>query len=75
MDDNGVWKPIAYRSKTMTPAECNYNIHDKELLAIVQALKEWRKYAQGSPHVVKILTDYKNLVPSTTTKELNGRQI
>jgi hypothetical protein len=59
----------------MTKAECNYDIHDKELLAIMQALKEWRKYAEGSPHTVKILTDHKNLVPFTTTKELNGRQI
>jgi len=39
-DEDGKWRPIAYRSKAMTPAECNYDVHDKELLAIVQALKE-----------------------------------
>jgi len=33
----GKWRPVAYRSKTMSDAECNYNIHDKELLAIFQA--------------------------------------
>jgi hypothetical protein len=44
-DENGQWRPVAYRSKTMTTAECNYDIHDKELLAIVQALDEWRAYA------------------------------
>ena len=59
----------------MTKAECNYDIHDKELLAIMQALREWRKYAEGNPHTVKVITDHKNLVPFMTTKELNGRQI
>ena len=38
--EDGTWKLIAYRSKTMEPAECNYDVHDNELLAIVQALKE-----------------------------------
>jgi len=42
-DGDGKGKPIAYRSKAMKPAECNYDVHDKELLAIVQALKEWRR--------------------------------
>ena len=74
-DETGIWKPVAYRSKTMTKAECNYDIHDKELLAIMQALREWRKYAEGNPHTVKVITDHKNLVPFMTTKELNGRQI
>jgi len=43
-DEDGKWRPIAYRSKTMASAECNYDVHDKELLAIVQARKEWRRY-------------------------------
>ena len=34
------WRPVAYRSKTMSKAECNYDIHDKELLADMQALTE-----------------------------------
>jgi len=55
----------------MKPAKCNYNVHDKELLAIVQALKEWRRYVAGSQYKVRILTDYKNLVPFMTMKELN----
>ena len=36
------WHPVAYMSKKMSPAECNYEIYDKELLAIVQAFEEWR---------------------------------
>ena len=73
--EDGKWRPVAYRSKTMKPAECNYDVHDKELLAIVQALKEWRRYVAGSQHKIRILTDHKNLVPFMTTKELNKRQI
>ena len=73
--DDGTWRPVAYRSRTMSKAQCNYDIHDKESLAIMQALGEWRQYCEGAKHTVKILTDHKNLVPFTTTKELNGRQI
>ena len=73
--DDGTWRPVVYRSKTMSKAQCNYDIHDKELLAIMQALGEWRQYCEGAKHTVKILTNHINLVPFTTTKELNGRQI
>ena len=59
----------------MSKAQCNYDIHDKKPLAIMQAWREWRQYCGGAKHTVRILTDHKNLVPFTTTKELNGRQI
>ena len=59
----------------MAPAECNYDVHDKELLAIVQALKEWRRYLRGSGQHFKVLTDHKNLIRFTTTKELTDQQI
>jgi len=74
-DEDGKSRPIAYMSKTMAPTECNYNIHDKELIAIVQALKEWRRYLRGSGQPFKVLTDHKNLIRFTTTKELTDRQI
>ncbi len=38
--DTGLWHPVAYFSKTMLPAELNYDIHDKEMLAVVRALEE-----------------------------------
>jgi len=59
----------------MKPAECNYNVHDKELLAIVQALKEWRRYLKGSGQHFRVLTDHQNLIRFTTTNELMERQI
>jgi len=74
-DEDGKWRPIAYRSKMMAPAECNYDVHDKELLAIVQAIKEWRRYLRGSGQHFKVLTDHKNLIRFTTTKKLTDRQI
>jgi len=59
----------------MKPAECNYDVHDNELLAIVQTLKEWRRYLKGSGQHFSVLTDHPNLIRFTTTKELKGRQI
>src|SRR5450755_408266 len=58
----------------MSAPELNYDIHDKELLAIVEAFKEWRVYLKGPQHQVLVYTDYKNLVAFTTTKQLNRRQ-
>jgi hypothetical protein len=42
------WHPVAYYSKTMILAEINYLIHDKEMLAIIQALEAWRPELEGS---------------------------
>jgi len=71
---DGKWRPVAYRSKTMSSAESNYDIHDKELLEIVQAFHEWKRYTRGSPKPIRVLTDQKNLVTFMTTKELRERQ-
>jgi len=65
---------IAYYSRKMTPSELNYDIHNKELLAIVAVLKKWRHYLEGAKHQTLIYYDYKNLVHFTTTKELTQRQ-
>ena len=71
---DGKWRPVAHRSKTMSDAECNYDIHDKELLAIVQAFHEWKRYTGGNPKPIRVLTDHTNLVTFIKTKELNERQ-
>ena len=41
---DGKWKPIVFLLRTMQPMERNYEIYDKELLAIVEALSKWRQY-------------------------------
>ena len=73
---DGVLKPVAYFSKKMTPAECNYMIYDKELLAIVKSFEVWRpEVASAAPDKpVKVYTDHKNLEHFMTTKQLNRRQ-
>ena len=43
------WHPIAYFSKKLSAAKQNYNVHNKELLAIVVSLETWRVYAKGAP--------------------------
>ncbi|KAM0723342.1 hypothetical protein Q7P37_000327 [Cladosporium fusiforme] len=63
-------RPVAYLSRKMTPAELNYEIHNKELLAIVEAFRHWRIYLEGHPEEITVITDYKNLTKYTTTKEL-----
>ena len=73
-DDEGRLHPVAFMSKKMTPAECNYDIYDKELLAIVLAFEEWRQHLEPSPHEILVLCDHKNLQYFMTTKMLNRRQ-
>jgi transposase InsO family protein len=71
---DGKWHPIAYHSRKFTSAEENYDVHDKELLAIVVALEHWRVYAESCSDLL-IFSDHKNLVNFTTTKVLNRRQV
>jgi len=54
--------------------ERNYEIHDKEMLAIIHALEEWRHFLEGARHLVEIWTDHKNLEYFMTAKKLNHRQ-
>ena len=73
-DDDEVLRPIAYFSRKHTPAECNYEIFDKELLAIVRAFENWRPELEGSAYPIDVVTDHKNLEYFTTTKLLSRRQ-
>lgn len=68
-------RPVAYFSSKHTAAECNYEIYDKELLAIIKALEEWRPELQGSGEPFEVVTDHKNLQYFMTTKTLNQRQV
>ena len=48
LENGGKWHPIAFFSKSLSPIEQNYKIHDKEMLAIIHALEEWQNYCRGS---------------------------
>jgi len=65
------WQPVAFYSKSLAPVERNYEIHDKEILAIIHALEEWRHFLEGARHPVEIWTDHKNLEYFMTAKKLN----
>lgn len=52
--DDGKWHPVAFYSKSLSPFERNYEIHDKELLAIVRLLEEWRHFCEGGKFPVEV---------------------
>ena len=63
--------PIAFH---FTSPELNYDMHDKELLAIFKAFKFWCHYLEGTPIPIDFITDHKNLEYFSTTKILTWRQ-
>lgn len=73
-DSQNTLRPVAYFSKTMSPAECNCEIYDKELLAIIRCFEEWRPELQGSRYPIQVITDHRNLEYLMDTKSLNCRQ-
>jgi len=73
-DNEGRLHPVAFHSKKFQPAEINYEIHDKELLAIVDTFKHWHRYCEGAMHQIQVYSDHQNLEYFTTTKILNRGQ-
>ena len=71
---DGKWHPVAYRSQALTAAERNYEIHDREMLAIMEALEDWRQYLLGAKHRVEVWTDHLNLTYFRQAQKLNRRQ-
>ena len=69
------WHPVAYFSRKMIPAETQYETHNAELLAIVEAFKTWRHYLEGCKHEVLVLTDHNNLRRFMDTKSLSSKQV
>ena len=68
-------RPLTFYLKKLEPAECNYQIYEKELLTIVTALKKWRQYVEGNKKTVKVITDHRNLEYLQTAKLNNRRQV
>ena len=70
---DGIFRPCAYYFKKNSPAECNYEIYDKEMLAIIRCLEEWD--AELRSVKFEIRTDHKNLEYFMTVKKLTERQM
>jgi len=71
---NGDIHPVAFYSHTFNATESNYDICDKELLAIFKAFKKWRYYLEETLVPVEVFTDHKNLVYFCESKVLSHHQ-
>jgi len=65
---------VTYYSWTLTVPELNYNTHNKELLAIFEAFRNWHHYLEGSASPIHVITDHKNLEYFSTSKVLSCGQ-
>jgi len=74
-DVNGAEHPVAFFSKSHTPAERNYMTYDREFLAIILSLREWRHFIIGSPHQTIVFTDHQNLTYFQNPQKLSRRQV
>ena len=72
--EDGLWRPVAFLSKSLNETERNYEIHDKEMLAIIKGLENWRYLLKGTRFKFEIWTDHKNLEYFMKTQKLNRRQ-
>ena len=66
--------PVAFHSRMFSTPELNYDVHDKELLAIFEAFKIWKHYLEGSALSINVVMDHKNLEYFSTTKIVMCRQ-
>jgi hypothetical protein len=60
-DEGGKKCDITYYSHALNPAECNYDVWDREFLAIIKALKKWCPLLLGTNHKIIVWTDHANL--------------
>ena len=72
--EDGLWRLVAFLSKSLNEMERNYEIHDKEILAIIRGLENWRHLLEGMRSKFEIWTDHKNLENFMKAQKLNWRQ-
>ena len=71
---DGLWRLVAFLSKSLNETERNYEIHDKEMLAIIRGLENWRHLLEGACFKFEIWIDHKNLEYFIKVQKLNHRQ-
>jgi hypothetical protein len=74
LGEDGLWHPVAFYSKSLNEHERNYEIYDKEMLAIIRVLEEYRHYLEGHPDPFEIWTDHQNLTYFRQAQNLSRRQ-
>ena len=70
-NNNGKLHPLCFFSQKLTDAEINYDIHDKEMLGVIESLKEFRPWLSGTIIPVSVITNHKNLEYFMTSHLLN----
>ena len=65
------WRPVIYISKSLNKVERNYEIHDKEMLAIIRCLEAWRHFLEEAKDRFEIWMDHKNLEYFMKAQKLN----
>jgi hypothetical protein len=73
-DGFGILRPVNFYSRKCTGAEQNYNTYDRELLAIVETMKQWRHHLERANYNLLIQCDHKNLEHFQPSKVLSWRQ-
>ena len=72
--EDGLWRPVAFLSKSLNETEKNYKIHDNEMLAIIWRLESWRHLLEEAQSKFEIQMDHKNLEYFMKAQKLNWKQ-
>ena len=69
------WRPVAFLSKSLNKIKGNYKVHDKEILAVIRGLENWRHLLEGTKFKFEVWMDYKNLDYFMKAQKLNRKQV
>ena len=69
--EDGRQRLVAFLSKSLNETERNYKIHDKEMLAVIRELENWRHLLEDAKYKFEVWMDYKNLKYFMKTQKLN----
>jgi RNase H-like domain found in reverse transcriptase len=72
-NDKGQLCPVGYHSHTLNPAERGYDVHDRELLAVMRGLRQWQHLLLSSPFTTTVITDHANLQHYRQPQKINRR--
>jgi RNase H-like domain found in reverse transcriptase/Reverse transcriptase (RNA-dependent DNA polymerase)/Integrase zinc binding domain/Integrase core domain len=75
LHDTSIWRPVGFYSKVLSGPETNWEIHDKELFAIVKAFHKWHPELTSVRNRVDVYTDHRSLEYFMTTKILTAKQV
>ena len=68
------WKPVVFLLKSLNKTKRNYKIHNKEMLAVIKSLENWRHLLESAKFKFKVWIDHKNLEYFMKAQKLNWRQ-